>query len=64
MSVSQQHALAARKANCIVGCIRKSVTSKSKEVIFSIYPALARPHLQCCVQFCVSQYKRDVDIEE
>lgn len=64
VNVSQQHALAARKANCIVGCIRKSVTSRSKEVIFSIYPALVRPHLQCCVQFWVSQYKRDVDIEE
>lgn len=47
------------KANNTVGCITKSVTRRLKEVILSLYPALVRPLLECCVHFCVPQEKRD-----
>ena len=55
VNVSQHYALAAGKANSIAGCITKRVTSRSKEVILSLYPALVRLQLECCVQFWVSQ---------
>ena len=45
LNVSQQCALAAKRANCGLGCIKHSITSQSKEVIILLYSALVQPHL-------------------
>ncbi|PKU48909.1 hypothetical protein llap_765 [Limosa lapponica baueri] len=62
LNMSLQCVLAVQKANSILGRIKRSMASRSREVILPLYSALMRPHLECCVQLWGPQYKKDMDL--
>jgi len=64
VDMSHQCALAAQKANCILGCIKSTMASRSREGILPLCSTLVRPHLESCVQLWSPQHKKEMELLE
>ena len=62
--MSWQCALVAQKANCILGCIKRSVARRSREGILPPYCALVKLQLESCIQLWSPQHRKDMELLE
>ena len=61
---SRQCALTAQTANCILGCTKSSLASRSREGILPLCYTLVRPHLESCIQLWSPQHRKDMELLE
>jgi len=64
LDTTWQCALTAQKANYILGCNKRSVASRLREVILPLFSALVRPHLESCIKRWSPQHRKDMDLLE
>jgi len=64
LNTSQQCVQEAKRAYGILACFGNSATRRSGEVIVTLYSAMVRLHLDCCVQFWASQCKKVIETLE
>ena len=61
---SEQCVAAAKKANAILGRIRRNFKCKSPDVIVRLYKCLVRPNLEYCVQAWSPRLRKDAEVLE
>jgi len=62
LNMTRQCALTAQKASRILGCIKSSIASRSREGILPLYSTLVRPHLDYYIQLWGLIHKKDMDL--
>jgi len=59
LDMMSHRALSAQKANRMLGCIKRSVASRLREVILPLCSTLVRLHLKSCVQLWSPQHRKE-----
>lgn len=64
LKVSDQCMQAYNRASRMLGMMRRTIKSRSPEILISIYKSVVRPHLEYCVPAWSPQYIKDKDLLE
>ncbi|KAF7239919.1 Forkhead box protein O1 [Varanus komodoensis] len=60
LNMSQQCDAVVKRANATLGCIARSVASRSREVLLPLYMTLVHPQQEYCAQFWAPHYRKDI----
>ena len=56
--------MAAKKANCVLGMIKRNIKCKNTAIIMRLYKSLLRPRLEYCIQAWSRYHKKDIEVLE
>ncbi|CAM4587787.1 unnamed protein product [Lepidochelys kempii] len=60
LKMSMQCAAAVKKANGLLGIIKKGVKNKTENILLPLYKSMVRPHLEYCIQMWSPHLKKDI----
>uniref|UniRef100_K7EXW6 Reverse transcriptase domain-containing protein n=1 Tax=Pelodiscus sinensis TaxID=13735 RepID=K7EXW6_PELSI len=60
LKTSTQSAATVKKANRMLGIIRKGIENKTQNILLPLYKTMVRPHLEYCVQMWSPHLKKDI----
>ncbi|CAM5124383.1 unnamed protein product, partial [Natator depressus] len=60
LKTSTQCAAAVKKANRMVGIIKKGIENKTENILLPFYKSMVHPHLEYCVQMWSHHLKKDI----
>lgn len=64
LKVTQQCCKAASMANRMLGMVKRTFTSRKREVILPLFKSIIRPHLEYCIQSWQPHLSKDVELLE
>ena len=64
LKVNVQVTKASKKANKMLGYIKRNFEYKNKDIIIPLYKSLVRPHLEYAIQFWAPYHQKDIDALE
>ena len=64
LKVSAQCVKAVKTVNKILGLIKRTFTTRQKDIIINLYKSLVRPHLEYCMSAWRPHYVKDIELLE
>ena len=53
-----------KKANCVLGMIKRNIKCKNPAIIMRLYKSLVRPRLEYCIQAWPPYHKKNIEVLE